>query len=88
MTDLEIIKELEKELGFGLEDYSQDKKYIHICGYIVKENLLTNLFIYKKGIKKISKLIFKFKNLKILHLPNNEISEIPKEIFNLPKLNI
>ncbi len=93
-TDLEILKKLEEKLRikFELTDIENfndieisltPKSY-----YFVENENITAIKIHDINLKTIPKEITKLKNLKVLDLTFNKITEIPKEIAELKNLKV
>ncbi|WP_353572255.1 COR domain-containing protein [Candidatus Albibeggiatoa sp. nov. BB20] len=89
MTDLDIIKQIEQDIGQGLEI-----SYLEYLGsfakrnhYAVDENQnVVGLDFSANGISYIPSIIFLLKNLSKLFSNHNKIKEIPPEIGQLKKL--
>ncbi len=87
-TDLELIKQLEKELGKTLTR----KKDIKFSEYCTKEyqtdsnGKVVVLMLNDLGINYIPQIVFKFKKLKALSLRDNKIRKLSSKIFNLQNL--
>jgi hypothetical protein len=66
--NLEIIKELELEIGFKLRKEEIETVW-NTDGYQVNaNNNVVALSLYQKGLKKIPQKIFEVKNLAVLYL--------------------
>jgi len=91
MTDLDIIKQIEKELNIKLEklDEIPEEK-----GYTLNQNgQVTGLGLYNCKIKNLNRIISPLKeltNLTELHLRDNQLSDISplKDLTNLTELDL
>lgn len=87
-SDLELIKELEKEIGIKvdrLQEYQQEQ--LDTIAYRVnKEREIKALYVNSAGLTKFPLVITKLVNLEKLHMFRNEFKSIPPEIGNLKNL--
>ncbi|MDX1911488.1 MAG: hypothetical protein SFV22_08395, partial [Saprospiraceae bacterium] len=88
MTDLEIIKEIEKELGVKL---SNVKTIDHsTTGFTVNGKHVTGIGVFAKGIKDISIIAYwlsKLNYLTFINFDKNQIEDITplKDFVNIEK---
>jgi len=91
MTDLDIIKQIEKELNIKLEKL--DEIEFSSKGYTLNQNgQVTGLGLYECEIKNLNRIISLLKalsNLTELNLWDNQLSDIsPLKDLNLTELNL
>ena len=88
-SDLEIIKELEKEIGVLDQINEYNATCLAATGYLIdKDETIRWLRLHKRNLKKIPKAVFKLKNLLELSLSETNITDIPDAIIELKKLQI
>jgi internalin A len=89
-SDLELIKQLEKEIGIELKQLEFDEVWKRANnGFSMDENgIVKGVNLYDINLEKIPLIITKFHHLKILSLWGNKISDISmlKELGNLKEL--
>jgi internalin A len=85
-NDLEIIKELEKELNFELKNKKTNVRWSDKAYQTDKNHNVIGLALYNMKLEQISKIVFELKNLNSLYLEVNLITEIPSEIGQLKNL--
>ncbi|RKZ36447.1 MAG: hypothetical protein DRQ49_04230 [Gammaproteobacteria bacterium] len=84
-TDLELIKQLEQTIGKNLPKL--DKIKWRSVGYVQNEhNQITELVLYRCGLKELPPEIVNLQNLTRLDLDSNQLSSLPPEIGNLQNL--
>jgi hypothetical protein len=88
LSDLEILKEIEDEIGIKFKKVEYDIRDMFGVGayYSIKKKTIVGISIREISLKKVPKEISALVNLKSLDLSNNQISEIPKEISALVNL--
>jgi len=93
MTDLDIVKNIEKELNVKLEKLDKIEWWGR-NGYTLNQNgQVTGLVLHSceiKNLNRIISLLKELKNLTKLSLGRNELSDISplKELMNLMELNL
>lgn len=92
-SDLEIIKELEKEIGKKLKkvEFNEIRDDTPLRCYAIDENgNVIGLCLDKSGLNEIPELIFELEHLLRVDLYNNKLTKISgeiKKLSNLQKLN-
>ncbi len=89
MSDLDIIKQLEREIRGELPKIEFDSiMMVFKNGYSLdEEGRVIGLNLDKMQLSKLPQSLFKLTNLKALSLFDNNIKELPIEIFNLTNLH-
>ncbi|MCP4611419.1 MAG: GTPase [Planctomycetes bacterium] len=88
-TDLELIKQLEKEIGIGLheeKDIDYTAPYTGVYEKDDKDHVIS-LFLDETQLKEFPRIIFKFKYLTYLSLSKSKLVTLPSEIAELTKLS-
>jgi internalin A len=87
MSDLDIIKSLEKELGIQIRRISPNYDNHNSSNYVLDENEdVTRLSIHDANLKVLPVSITKLENLIELHLVRNKLKTLPVSIKKLQKL--
>ncbi len=88
LTDLQIIEQLEREIGKELEQISLDKVSLSDNGYAVDENnYVIGLNLDKLELSTIPNALIELKNLQKLSLYDNKITELPASFGQLQNLS-
>ena len=90
-TDLDIIKQLEQEIGQKLEQISLDKvtSWYRKNGYAVdKNNNVIGLNLDKLELCTIPNALINLKNLQRLSLLNNKVDKLPDSFVQLQNLSV
>ncbi|MCV6639502.1 P-loop NTPase fold protein [Candidatus Albibeggiatoa sp. nov. NOAA] len=90
-TDLEIIKQLEQEIGIKLEKKEDEKVILEsnnsAIGYkLTSENKVRILNLSFCGLSDVPNSVFYLQNLEVLILNNNNLTTIPNDIERLYNL--
>ncbi len=90
-TDLEIIRELEKEIGQEIKEV-KDLDIMKLSTYpayqLDSQNHVVRLADDAVDFKKIPKAIFKLRNLERLSIYRNKLNALPSEIGRLTNLKM
>lgn len=88
-TDLELIKQLEKEIGTTLEEAAMLTYARSGTVYQVDSNgNVVRLALESRELKALPRTVLKFKKLEYLSLYDNKLSKLPHEITQLTNLTI
>ncbi|MEK7990320.1 MAG: COR domain-containing protein [Thiotrichaceae bacterium] len=86
MTDLDIIKQLEQEIGRKLK--KQDEIHFNSVGYIINaQNQVIGLSLYDCEIKQIPECLCSLIYLQKLYLMSNKIEQLPASFGQLQNLS-
>jgi len=85
-SDLEIIKQLEKEIRIELRELEGEVRYDTKAYKTDSNQNVTGLYLNYTGLKEFPLIIMQLKNLTELYLYYNQLSTLPGEIYQLKNL--
>ncbi len=89
MSDLDIIREIEKEIGKRLQRiYPHDESFINRDYFLNKKGFITSLTLDSLNLEQIPSPIFRLSHLKTLKFRNQKLLQLPNDIVKLENLEV
>jgi internalin A len=86
MSDLDIIRQLEKRLGIEIKEVNENNFSMSGSSFVTDKDKITKLSLYGQQLKEFPPEIIELKNLTDLFLGDNRFSDLPSSISKLKNL--